>query len=76
MKNTTSRMNYETISFHILDAGFGSCAVITFREADVEKNLSEPNATVPSPIEIYCSGILGRLLCSIRRKILEVFYFI
>lgn len=71
MKATTSRMNYETISFHILDPGFGATAILTFREADLEINLANPLNAVPSPTEIYSSGVLGRLLCSIRRKILE-----
>jgi hypothetical protein len=67
MKQTASRMNYETISFHILDAGYGACAVMTFREIEPE---SKQHLT--SPTDIYSSGTLGRLLCSVRRKILEV----
>ncbi len=76
MKLTTSRMNYETISFHIFDPGYGPTALVTFREADMERNLSDPTMCVPTTNEIYSSGVLGRLLCSIRRKILEVVYII
>jgi hypothetical protein len=68
MKGTASRMNYETIGFHILDAGYGACAVMTFREIEPETNLKQSS----SPAEFFSSGILGRLLCSVRRKILEV----
>lgn len=71
MKATASRMNYETISFHILDAGYGSCAVMTFREIE-----PETNEKYTSPTDIYSSGTLGRLLCSVRRKILEVILFL
>lgn len=67
MKQTANRMNYETISFHILDAGYGACAVMTFREIE-----QETNEKFTSPTDIYSSGTLGRLLCSVRRKILEV----
>lgn len=67
MKKTANRMNYETISFHILDAGYGACAVMTFREIE-----HETNEKFTSPTDIYSSGTLGRLLCAVRRKILEV----
>jgi hypothetical protein len=68
MKGTASRMNYETISFHILDAGYGACAVMTFRELESEADLKAS----PTPGLFSSSGILGRLLCSVRRKMLEV----
>ena len=67
MKAARSRLNYDTLSVHILDMGYGPCGTVTMRALDDEGRGDELNVN-----QRCCSGVLGRLLTAVRRRILQV----
>lgn len=80
-RSRVSRVNYETLSIHILDLGSGPIGTITFREVDDETTTADNSyhavaadgsaAPTTTPEEKVTMGVLGRLLTGTRRRIYE-----
>lgn len=66
MAKRSPTINHQTIGLHILDQGYGPCALLTFRMADSELSEREPM------VKHAHSGIIGRLFRGIWHKLLEV----
>ena len=73
IKKKPTRMQFDTVSVHLLNQGHGPCCTVTIREIDEEDNAS-PNVSKKeeSIVENSKKGIIGRIITGMRLKLLEV----
>ena len=79
LKDCPPFVEYESISMHILDQGYGASTCITFREIDDESEYRNAMSSLfdsklkEEPLEyISRMGVLGRMIYGFRRKLFDV----
>ncbi|CAE7553490.1 unnamed protein product, partial [Symbiodinium microadriaticum] len=73
IKKRPAKMQFDTMSLHILDQGHGPCCLVTIREIDDEEEAYPAGLhKAEAPIQQNSKkGIIGRIVTGIRTKLLE-----
>lgn len=74
VKKRPAKMQFDTMSLHILNQGHGPCSLVTIREIDAEEEAYPAGVhKKEEPIlENSRKGIIGRIVTGIRAKLLLV----
>ena len=71
LKERTPKFNFNTVSLHMIDQGYGPYSLVTFHKFEDEIPVNK-EAVKWSPEQKSDAGIIGRILAGTRRKLCAV----
>lgn len=70
LRKHSPRLKFDDLSIHIISQGHEPCCVLTIREIDPELiNKAQKKTSI---LEDSKTGVLGRIITGLRRKIIKV----
>jgi hypothetical protein len=75
IKKRPARLQFDTVSLHILNQGHGPACLVTIREIDEEEEVAVNHKKDAPLLETSKKGIIGRIVTGTRIKILKVTHY-